>query len=113
MNLHTHAAARIATASATAIALSFASATPAHARTAFTPLQATAATADCHAVAVPVPDGWQGGVIDIKDSGVLVGSVLDPNGIEHATYWTPDGPASAGGYTRHSPDILRPVNCSM
>lgn len=85
----------------TAAALSLAPASPAGARVAFTPSQATAATAPCSITALPVPKGWQGGVIDLNDSGVLVGSALDPDGHLHPTYWTPDGL----GFVRHSPNL--------
>jgi hypothetical protein len=90
---------------ATAAALVLMPVSQAGARASFTPLQATAATAPCGIVKLPVPEGWQGGVIDINDEGVLVGSVLDADGVLHATYWTPDGPSSSSGFARHTPDL--------
>lgn len=85
----------------TAAALSIAPASLAGARVTFTPVQATAAAAPCNIAALPVPHGWQGGVVDVNDSGVLVGSALDPDGHLHPTYWTPDG----AGFVRHSPKL--------
>lgn len=82
-------------------ALVIAPAWGARAHGSFTALQATAATAPCAASELPVPNGWQGGVIDLNDSGVLVGSALDPDGHLHPTYWTP----GAGGFLRHSPSL--------
>ncbi|WP_460786347.1 hypothetical protein [Nocardioides maradonensis] len=85
-------------------ALILAPATHATTHPRFTPLQPTAATAPCGAVALPVPAGWQGGVVDIDDAGVLVGSVLDPDNVLHATYWTPSSSAPSG-FVRHTPNL--------
>jgi hypothetical protein len=101
MNRKTQVAGRLASAAVVAAALALAPTSGAEARAIFTPLQATAATAPCSISALPVPDGWQGGVVDLNDSGVLVGSALDPDGHLHPTYWTPDG----GGFLRHSPNL--------
>lgn len=92
---------RFTMAATAAAALALAPAAQAGARATFTPQQATAATANCGIVALPVPAGWQGGVIDLNDSGTLVGSSLDPEGHLHPTYWTPDG----SGFVRNSPDV--------
>ncbi|HET6167341.1 MAG TPA: hypothetical protein VFE07_10985 [Marmoricola sp.] len=94
------AAVFVTLAAASALALAPVSLAGAHAS--FTPLQASAATAPCKAVMLPVPDGWSGGVVDINDSGVMVGSVTGPDGVDHATYWTP---SAGGGFARHTPDL--------
>jgi hypothetical protein len=107
MDRHIRARVRFTAAAVAAAALTIGPVTFSFAGThpTFTPQQATAPTASCSIVRVPVPDGWQGGVVDINDAGVLVGSSQDPAGTLHPTFWTPDGAAIDGGYTRHAPAV--------
>lgn len=69
------------------------------------PLQATAATAPCTAFELPAPKGWDGQATTMNDAGILVGTVVDLDGVEHPAYWTPRGLTAAAGYRLHMPDV--------
>lgn len=69
------------------------------------PSQASAATAPCTPFELPAPKGWDGQATTMNDAGILVGTVVDTDGVEHPAYWTPNGRSAADGYVLHQPDV--------